>query len=151
MVNLEKNADIIIADHVRKDNPPGSCSYTFIEKSMANGAVENKEDHLAAPKERELRAVGATETRGKSTRIPFTKEDDEYLHRFVMMHPSLSKKGNELYKKLELAVMSLHTLFTSQLKLIILHRTTGTVISHGAIVGSNTLGFILPIYRFRNT
>ena len=44
-MDLEKQADLIIADHARKDTPPGSISWKFIEQSVAKGVLEDIEDH----------------------------------------------------------------------------------------------------------
>ena len=46
VVPLEKNADHLIADHFRKDCPPGSISYTFIDASIKMGEVADPGQHL---------------------------------------------------------------------------------------------------------
>lgn len=100
--NLEKNAQILIADHVRRDAPPGSYSWQLIEKAVTAGSLpEDIEDYRIKPKGT-VRAVGASAP-GKSTRTPFTKADDDILIKWVLKaeRRGVSAKGNEMYKSLE--------------------------------------------------
>ena len=46
---LEKLANIMIADHARKDAVPGSYSWTWIEQSVNKGKLEDLNDHRAGP------------------------------------------------------------------------------------------------------
>jgi hypothetical protein len=99
---MEKQADIIIVDHVRKDIPPGSISWKFIEQSDANGELEDIEDHRARPAVETIRAVGSAQPMRKG-KTPFTAEDDRILMEWCARaeRKGLTTKGNELYKQLE--------------------------------------------------
>jgi len=108
IVIIEKNADIIIADHVRKDGPPGSYSYTFIEQSIANGKLEDPEDHIAVPATQEPRPVGSVTRPAKTgSRVPFTVEDKVFLRKWVtdsLAGGAVYEKGNVIFQQLEKAV-----------------------------------------------
>ncbi|KAF7943989.1 hypothetical protein EAE96_010401 [Botrytis aclada] len=107
---LEKNAEIIIADHKRKDAPPGSISWKFIEDSAKAGKLVGVEEY---------RCGGAPERAfaqpAKSTRTPFTAEDNRILTQWVLEgeHLGRSTKGNELY--IELAERYPHHTYQSWL------------------------------------
>ena len=102
---LEKQADIVIADHARKDIPPGSISWKFIERSVANGELEDIEKHRAGPPAGTIREVGSAQPARKG-RTPFTPEDDRILMEWCIKaeRAGLSLKGNDLYKQLEAVV-----------------------------------------------
>jgi hypothetical protein len=104
-VLLEKQADMIIADHARKDAPPGSISWTYIDKSVRNGKLEDIEDHRAGPAERVVREAGSGQPSRKG-RTPFTVEDDRILMEWCAQAEArgASLKGNELYIQLEAKV-----------------------------------------------
>ncbi|TKA26872.1 hypothetical protein B0A50_04318 [Salinomyces thailandicus] len=109
VVKLEQQADYIIADHVRKDCPPGSISFTFIDSAIRNGALPEPEEHRAGPPVGAVRDVGST-IPGKQTRTAFTAEDDRVLWQWVQRSKEMggSVKGNDIYKHLE-ARNSRHT------------------------------------------
>ncbi|GAB1732101.1 hypothetical protein NU195Hw_g8954t1 [Hortaea werneckii] len=102
VVKLEQQADYVIADHVRKDCPPGSISYTLIDSAIRNGAVPDPEDHRAGPPVGSIRDV-ASSVPGKQTRRAFTAEDDKILWQWVQKAEEQggSVKGNDIYKHLE--------------------------------------------------
>ncbi|KAF2729538.1 hypothetical protein EJ04DRAFT_502153, partial [Polyplosphaeria fusca] len=103
IVNLEKQADHLIADHFKpKFCPPGSISYTFIEKSVKNAQLEDPEDHLAAPAARPTREVGSSRP-AKVGRAAYTADEDRILYKWVQDHVTQggSASGNEIYKQLE--------------------------------------------------
>ncbi|RMY98683.1 hypothetical protein D0860_08463 [Hortaea werneckii] len=102
VVKLEQQADYVIADHVRKDCPPGSISYTLIDSAIRNGAVPDPEDHRAGPPVGSIRDV-ASSVPGKQTRRAFTAEDDRILWQWVQKAEEQggSVKGNDIYKHLE--------------------------------------------------
>ncbi|THV50902.1 hypothetical protein BGAL_0131g00070 [Botrytis galanthina] len=93
---IEKNAGIIIADGVRKDSPPGSISWKFIEESAKAGKLVDMEEYRCGASER------ANAQPAKSTRTPFTAEDDRILTQWVLEGERLGRKikGNELYIEL---------------------------------------------------
>ncbi|KAI7285566.1 hypothetical protein KC345_g1622 [Hortaea werneckii] len=102
VVKLEQQADYVIADHVRKDCPPGSISYTLIDSAIRNGVVPDPEDHRAGPPVGSIRDV-ASSVPGKQTRRAFTAEDDTILWQWVQKAEEQggSVKGNDIYKHLE--------------------------------------------------
>ena len=102
VVKLETQADYIIADHFRRDCPPGSLSYQFIDAAIRSSSLPDPQDHLAGPPQGTVRDVGST-VPGKQTRTPFTAEDDKVLWQWVersRLEGGLVK-GNEIYKQLE--------------------------------------------------
>lgn len=105
IVKIEKLADMIIADHLRSESPPGSCSYTWIEQCIKSGLLVDKEDHRAGPACGIIRPVGALNP-AKGRREKYTKEDDLLLYRWVTDHERRGGKalGNEIYKQLEQTV-----------------------------------------------
>jgi hypothetical protein len=102
IVPIEKQADLIIADHAVKGTPAGSISWKFIEQSVAKGELEDVEDYLAGPPAGTIRAVGSAQPMKKG-RTPFTAEDDRILMEWCTRaeRKGLSIKGNDLYKQLE--------------------------------------------------
>ncbi|KAL1881202.1 hypothetical protein Daus18300_001053 [Diaporthe australafricana] len=105
VVKLEKLADMLIADHVKRGSaapPPGSYSWRWIEFSIKNGFLQSPDDYRieGAPAQ-----AGGTSAppKGRGKRVPFTKDDDEILTRFVMDHErqGSSTKGNVIFKELE--------------------------------------------------
>ncbi|GAB7329060.1 hypothetical protein MBLNU13_g00900t1 [Cladosporium sp. NU13] len=111
IVRLEAQADHIIADHMRNDCPPNSLSYTFIEAAISAGALPDKNHHRAGPAPGYARTVGSTVVPPKSTRTPFTPQDDRDLWNWVQDYKNQGVhgiKGNEIYKQLE-AINPRHT------------------------------------------
>lgn len=110
VVRIEIQADYIIADHARRDCPPTSLSYTFIEAATRNGALPDPNDHRAGPAPGVVRQVGSTTVAPKGTRTPFTAQDDRELWEWVQqcVAGGAAVKGLEIYKQLE-AVNPRHT------------------------------------------
>ncbi|EUC44078.1 hypothetical protein COCMIDRAFT_99119 [Bipolaris oryzae ATCC 44560] len=103
IVLLEKKADYMIADHFRRDCPPGSISYEFVTKSIKNGELCDPKDHPAGPPVGEAREPGAIHQPTKSGRTPYTAEEDKILYKWAR-DAELSGSpvsGNEIYKQLE--------------------------------------------------
>jgi hypothetical protein len=92
----------MIADHARKDAPPGSYSWTWIEKSVQKGMLEDLDAHRAGPVAGTSRPVGSSQPT-RNTRTPFTAADDRALALWVTNaeRQGLSTKGNEIYQQLE--------------------------------------------------
>lgn len=113
LVALEKDADILIADHVRTDSPPGSFSWTWIEACVKAGQLVDKEAHRAGPVQVVARAVGGLQPT-RSSRLPYTTEDDVALWNWVKDEERRGSRilGNEIYKQLEEKVrhLSFHLL-----------------------------------------
>lgn len=103
VVRLELQADYIIADHARKDCPPTSLSYTFIEAAISDGALPEPDNHRAGPAPGVVREVGSTVVRPRGTRTPFTAQDDRDLWEWVQkaVAAGAAVKGLEIYKQLE--------------------------------------------------
>ncbi|KAK6073865.1 transcription factor [Seiridium cupressi] len=101
VVQLDKHADFLIADHARKDVPAGSYSWKWIEDSVKSGKLLDKKDFLIGTPGNETRPVGSVQQ--KSTRTPFTKADDLLLGRFVTKYEreGIAVSGNVIYKQLE--------------------------------------------------
>lgn len=104
VVPLESQADYLIADHLRKDAPPGSTSYKFIEASISEGSITDVKQFPAGPESASIREVGSIRP-AKSSRQPFTTEDDRQLFQWVKECERKGGKirGNEIYKQLEQA------------------------------------------------
>jgi hypothetical protein len=103
VVLFEKKADYMIADHFRRDCPPGSISYEFIEKSIKAGQLLDPERHLAGPPLGEAREAGALHRPTKGGRAAYTPEEDRILYKWVRdcEAAGLAVSGNEIYKQLE--------------------------------------------------
>lgn len=94
VVPLEKQADVLIADHARKDAPPGSVSWKYITDSVARGEALDVEEYRISPANRTPVAAPP-----KSSRVPFTPRDDEILVAWVRKAGEHTS-GNEIYKRL---------------------------------------------------
>lgn len=94
---------MLIADHLVRPQaaPAGSYSWLWIENSVKNGFLEDKEGYLVGRPAGTSRPVGSAEPT-KSTRTPFTAEDDLILTKWVLAAEKRgeSTKGNVLYEKL---------------------------------------------------
>ncbi|KAM3415497.1 DNA-binding protein RAP1 [Cercospora zeina] len=102
VVKDEKLADYLIADHARKDAPPGSYSWTLVTAAIAHGALPDLAEHYAGPRPGSVREVGSA-VPGKTTRTPFTHEEDKQLWQWVEQEKARggTVKGNDIYKRLE--------------------------------------------------
>ncbi|KAF5025583.1 hypothetical protein F66182_2327 [Fusarium sp. NRRL 66182] len=96
---LEKQADMLIADHARKDVPPGSYSWKFIDDSVKNGIVQIKDRYLIGRHPDIPRPVGSNLPK-KSTRTPYTREDDARLAKWALAHAD-EVKGNKIWQNYE--------------------------------------------------
>jgi hypothetical protein len=106
IVLLEKLADILIADHARKDVPASSVSWKYVNDSVANGALVNIEDyrihHANVP-----RPVGSA-IPARATKVPYTALDEQILVTWVRQQERAGEpiRGNEIYKSLAELVRS---------------------------------------------
>lgn len=105
VLRAEQQADYIIADHFRRNCPPGSISYTFIEQSVKHGHLAVPGDHLAGPVVGQVRDVGTGEPT-RRVRIPFTAEEDAKLRKWVKrcQGEGMLPGGNVMYQNLEKVV-----------------------------------------------
>ena len=106
IVQLEKQADYLIADHLYKQCPPGSISYRWIDQSIRNGELADEDAHRAGPPQNTTRDAGSLSRPIKFGRTPFTAEDDRILYKWVKDAEANGGMilGNELYKQLEAKV-----------------------------------------------
>jgi hypothetical protein len=103
LVLLEKDAQIHIADHFRREqNPANSISYDWIDKSIAANRLQDTEAYRAGPAVAAPRPVGGLKP-AKGSRTPYTVADDEILWHHVKAaeRRGQSTKGNEIFKQLE--------------------------------------------------
>ncbi|KZL71435.1 transcription factor (Rap1 Myb domain-containing protein) [Colletotrichum tofieldiae] len=106
IVKLDKQADMVIADHVRPDCPSGSLHWKFIKDSVDNGAMQEMDKYMVNQSPMASRSVGSSRPPSlsaplKGTRTPFNKADDAILAKWVLSHPPNKRSGNEVYKILE--------------------------------------------------
>ena len=103
IVPLEKQADILLVDHARKNQPPGTTSYLFVLRSIQKGELEDLDDHAVGTTTRVARPVGSVTTAPKGGRNPFTDAEDQFL--WDMVQPYRAKggtwKGNKIYEQIE--------------------------------------------------
>ncbi|KAL4908985.1 hypothetical protein BDW74DRAFT_174206 [Aspergillus multicolor] len=97
---FEKEADVQLVDHKRKNLPPNVYSYQFIEKSIQNRRLESLETYRAGPST--ARPVRATNIPAKNHRAPYTIEEDQLLYDYLQQFendPLASVRGNKIYQK----------------------------------------------------
>jgi hypothetical protein len=97
-VPIEKNADNLIVDVLKKDAPAGALSYKFIEDSVKYGYIQVKDSYYVGPDPDDPRPVGAG-TAAKGTRTMFTAEEDAILAKWVLARGGVSS-GNVIYQDL---------------------------------------------------
>jgi hypothetical protein len=90
---------MLIADYVRKDIPPGSYSWRFIEDSVNNGIIQLKDRYLIGRHHDEPRPVGSGQL-SRSTRTKFSAEDDAKIAKWALDHPT-EQKGNRIWQEYE--------------------------------------------------
>ncbi|CAD0100853.1 unnamed protein product [Aureobasidium mustum] len=104
VVKLEAQADYLIADHMRHDAPAGSLSYKFIEESIKQGEMPEDESAFLAGRRKSANPVttAVASSSKKSTRTPFTDDDDKLLYKWVhnAKEEGLATQGNSLYQVL---------------------------------------------------
>ncbi|KAF2654844.1 hypothetical protein K491DRAFT_659496 [Lophiostoma macrostomum CBS 122681] len=103
VVLLEKRADYLIADHLHRNCPLGSLSYTFILRSLENGELADPEAYRAGPAAGSVREVGSISRPTKVGRAVYTADEDRILYKWVRDHERQggSASGNQIYKQLE--------------------------------------------------
>lgn len=105
VVLLEKQADICLYDHARKNPPPGMYSYRYVEYSVRKGQHEDLEAHrIGSLDSRAARPVGSVTLASKGSRTAFTEADDQMLWEWVKPHEGMrGSAGNVIYQQLEAA------------------------------------------------
>lgn len=116
-----------------------SYSYTFIEKSVRNGVLEELQNHRAGPVEGTVRTIGSVVQPAKGTRNKFTDGDDQILWEWVREHPQNGggTDGNEIYKELETKVRRICSDLSQIYTVECPHSTHNTLGSRGGIIISN--------------
>ena len=103
IVPLEKQANVLLVDHARKNQAPGTTSYRYVEMSIRKGELEDIEDHRVGAVSRSTRPVGSIVTASKGTRVAYTEADDQFL--WNMVKPYMKRggtwKGNAIYQQIE--------------------------------------------------
>ncbi|KMP01230.1 hypothetical protein CIHG_01519 [Coccidioides immitis H538.4] len=103
VVPLEKNADILLVDHMKKDLPPGSYSFKFIDRCLRAGKLLDLEEFRAGPAPGNARPVGSVSIPARGHRVGFTAEDDQILYDWVkpIERQGGPIRGNKIYQQLE--------------------------------------------------
>ncbi|PNP51557.1 hypothetical protein THARTR1_07813 [Trichoderma harzianum] len=99
VVALEKDADMLIADHARKDAPLGSYSWKYITESVNAGIIQVEDKYLIGPPPNQRQSV-LTGAHAKHTRTRFTEQDDAIVAKWILMH-GINTAGNKMYMELE--------------------------------------------------
>ncbi|GAB0135811.1 hypothetical protein EsDP_00004136 [Epichloe bromicola] len=97
VVPLEKDAQMLIADHARKDSPPDSISWKYITESVCNGIAQLTDRYRIAPS-----SNAANSAPKKLTRSAFTDAEDAALVNWVLSETKGQSKhcsGNTMYQK----------------------------------------------------
>ncbi|GKZ25774.1 hypothetical protein AbraCBS73388_001585 [Aspergillus brasiliensis] len=98
---LEKDADIRLVDHKRKNLPSDTYSFKYVEDSHRLGKLQNLENYRAGPSE--ARPVGASNIPTRGHKVYYTLEDDQLLWDWMQPHERNSKayiRGNKIYQEL---------------------------------------------------
>lgn len=105
VVQLEKQADILLVDHARRDPAPGTHSYKYVDLSIRKGRLENLDDHVVSAASRANRPVGSVTIAPKGGRNPYTDADDQFLWNWVkpLEEAGGATAGNSIYQQLEAA------------------------------------------------
>ncbi|KAJ5513349.1 hypothetical protein N7463_002901 [Penicillium fimorum] len=101
VVLMEKDADVKLVDHTRKDLPGDTFSYQYVERSINKGRLEDLEVHRAGPSA--PRPMGAFNIPTKSTRSFFTLKEDQILFDWIAhfeQEPGAPVQGNRIYQDL---------------------------------------------------
>ena len=105
VVQLEKQADILLVDHMRKNPAPGTHSYKYVDLSIRKGRLENLDDHVVGAASRANRPVGSVTIAPKGGRNHYTDADDQFLWNWVkpLEEAGGATSGNSIYQQLEAA------------------------------------------------
>ncbi|KAJ5835769.1 hypothetical protein N7447_001795 [Penicillium robsamsonii] len=101
VVLMEKDADVKLVDHTRKDLPSDTFSYQYVERSINKGRLEDLEAHRVGPSA--PRPMGAFNIPTKSTRSFFTLKEDQILFDWIAhfeQEPGAPVQGNRIYQDL---------------------------------------------------
>ncbi|EZF35715.1 hypothetical protein TMEN_4573 [Trichophyton mentagrophytes] len=101
VVILEKDADILLVDHLKKENKPGTYSYQFVERSIRQRVLQEPGEFLVGAPRGSVRQPGMGPA--KRYRKPFTAEDDQTLYDWIERYKLAggAVSGNKIYQQLE--------------------------------------------------
>ncbi|CUS11565.1 unnamed protein product [Tuber aestivum] len=105
VVTSEKDAEICLVDHLKKEMPQNEKLYSFkyIDACLKERKLVNLEDHRVVAQEKRVPSGSLSQPKiakpGKSGRTPFTQEDDDILLRAISV-PGVKLAGNAIYYKL---------------------------------------------------
>ncbi|GFF72246.1 hypothetical protein IFM53868_00766 [Aspergillus udagawae] len=97
----EKDADIKLVDHTRKNLPTDTYSFKFVEDSVRRGELADLEAYRAGPSA--PRPVGATHISTRAHKVAYSLQDDQLLWDWVQPYekdPRAPISGNLIYKQL---------------------------------------------------
>ncbi|KAH8705035.1 TRF2-interacting telomeric protein/Rap1 C terminal domain-containing protein [Talaromyces proteolyticus] len=99
VVLQEKDADIKLVDHNKREIPLNTYSYKFVEKSIQNGQLEDLEAHRAG---KTTRPVGAYDIPSRGHRIAYNLQDDQILWDWMQPYEDRGEQiaGNVIYQRL---------------------------------------------------
>ncbi|KAJ5773169.1 hypothetical protein N7457_008065 [Penicillium paradoxum] len=106
VVLMEKDADVKLVDHTRRDLPDDTFSYQYVERSIKNGQLEDLEAHRVGPSA--PRPMGASNIPTKSTRSFFTLQEDQLVFDWIEhfgREPGAPVQGNRFYQDLSELVL----------------------------------------------
>ncbi|KAK2811235.1 hypothetical protein FQN50_002332 [Emmonsiellopsis sp. PD_5] len=113
------DADIVYTDVSAPDHASGSLfggtkfwmskalpqriSYKYVEDSLGNGKLGNREDYRVGNRPGQVRPAGSSTIRQKMHRLPFTAKDDQILYDWVdnCKQKDAKLSGNKIYQQLE--------------------------------------------------
>ncbi|CAG8253084.1 unnamed protein product [Penicillium salamii] len=101
VVLMEKDADVKLVDHKRKNLPKDTFSYQYVERSIANCQLEDLEAHRSGPSA--PRPMGATNIPTKGKRSVYTLGDDQIVFDWIYhfaKSPGAPVQGNKFYQDL---------------------------------------------------
>ncbi|PLN81932.1 hypothetical protein BDW42DRAFT_86204 [Aspergillus taichungensis] len=146
----EKDADVRLVDHLRKNLPPDTHSYKFIEDSIKQGKMQDLRKYEAGPSA--PRPVGATNIPSRSHKRAYTIEDDQILWDWMQPHEQQGTapiSGNLIYQDLA-ARYPQHTFQSWRDRYLKRVRGKGrpgdkTYLTPGTLASSNTEDQRLPV------
>ncbi|KAK2603504.1 hypothetical protein QQS21_004273 [Conoideocrella luteorostrata] len=98
VVPLEKDAQMLIADHARRDAPADSFSWKYITDSVEHG-IAQLGDRYRIWGDSETKPLGGRRSAPKTlTRTPFSAADDAFLANWVLAHKT-DRAGNVIYQE----------------------------------------------------
>lgn len=111
---LEKDAHLLIADHLRKDAHPDSYSWQYITDSIEHGVAQLTDRYRIFGHPETGTSRPGTSAPTKHTRTPFSAADDAALANWVLSH-SKDRTGNKIFQEFAETVSSYPYFFSPSL------------------------------------